>query len=213
VDNGRRAVLPYTSLKLPVTTVEDLVDGARRALGGLERLRGVRSYYAEMLRSYADGASSHVTVWRAVPGRIFIEERTSDGHVGRRSTAGPLTDDERADLLRTARLSPRNLLAHADEIELRMRDHLAPGGLHVVSFPAEFAIYFFDAVRHTCLLTIDLARGRRTAYGDYRDVDGILTPFHERHQGDGRAACFDDRLIAVSYNLAPPDDLWTEPRP
>lgn len=197
-------------MKLPLTTCEAVVEAAQNALGGLERLRGVRTYHAEILRSYADGMSSHVTLWRAAGGRIFIEERSSDGHVGRVSTTDEMTDETRSELVRAARVSPRNLLAHADELELKMRDHLAPGGLHVISYPAEFAIYFFDAVRHTCLLMIDLVRSRRVAYGDYRAVNGILTPYHERHQGEDPSSCWDDRLLSAGYNIDPPADLWTE---
>lgn len=202
-------MVPSPSVKLPLTTCDEVVAAAQTALGGLERLRAVRTYHAEVLRAYADGVSSHLTVWRAAGGRVFIEERTSDGHVGRRSTAGGMSDVERDELVRAARVSPRNLLAHADEIGLRMRDHLAPGGLHVISHPHEFTIYFFDAVRHTCLLMIDLVRNRRVAYGDYRPVDGILTPFHERHQGEDAANCWDDRILTVAYNIEPPDDLWS----
>lgn len=202
-------MVPSPSVKLPLTTCEEVVAAAQTALGGLERLRGIRTYHAEALRSYSDGVSSHLTLWRAAGGRVFIEERMSDGHVGRRSTSGGMSDDEREELVRAARVSPRNLLAHADEIDLKMRDHLAPGGLHVISYPHEFTIYFFDAVRHTCLLMIDLVRNRRVAYGDYRPVDGILTPFHERHQGGDSANCWDDRLLVAAYNIEPPDDLWS----
>ena len=150
-----------------------------------------------------------MTLWRAAGGRVFIEERTIDGQVLRKSTASDMSDAERVEIVRAARVSPRNMLAHADELDLKMREHLAPGGLHVVSYPDEFAIYFFDAVHHTCLLMIDLVRNRRVAYGDYRSVDGILTPFHERHQGADPSSCWDDRVLAVVYNIDPPDGLWT----
>ncbi len=203
-------MVPFPAVKLPLSTCDEVVAAAQSALGGLDRLRDIRTYHAEILRAYADGESAHVTVWRAAGGRVYIEERTSNGHVDLRTTAGGMSDEERSELVRTARVSPRNLLAHADEIELRMREHLAPGGLHVISYPAEFAIYFFDAVRHTCLLMIDLVRSRRVAYGDYRLVNGILTPFHERHHGDDPASCWDDRLLNVAYNLEPPQDLWPE---
>ncbi|MCC6743962.1 MAG: hypothetical protein IT175_08875 [Acidobacteria bacterium] len=201
-------MVPSPTVKLPLSTCEAVVAAAQNALGGLDRLRGVRTFHVELLRSYADGIAAHVTVWRAAGGRVFIEERTSDGHVGRTSTSGALTDEDRSELIRAARLSPRNLLAHADEIELTMRDHLAPGGLHVVSYPAEFSIYFFDAVRHTCLLMIDLVRSRRVAYSDYRPVDGILTPHRERHQGADPSTCWDDRVLSVAYDLDPPPGLW-----
>lgn len=203
------SVVPSPSVKLPLTTCDEVIAAAQTALGGLDRLRDVRTFHAELLRAYADGVTAHVSLWRAAGGRVFIEERTDDGHVARKTTTG-MSDEERHELVRMARVSPRNMLAHADELDLKMRDHLAPGGLHVISYPHEFAIYFFDAVRHTCLLMIDLVRNRRTAYGDYRPIDGILTPFHERHQGEDAASCWDDRILSVSYNLDPPADLWAD---
>lgn len=182
----------------------DLITSARDALGGLDRIRAVRTYNARMRRVRADGRASTVEVWRAAGGRVRVEERTDAGRIVRVANGA-----ERVALLREARVAPRNLLAHADEYALALRDHPAPDGSRIVSFPAEFVLYCFNPTTFHCTRLIDLSAGRRTAFADYRVVDGIATPFSERHTAAEARDGFEDTYLHVAYDLDLPDDLFS----
>ncbi len=152
-----------------------------------------------------------MSIWRAAGGRIRIEERAAASRTIRVADGpvGTLDDTERADLLRDARIAPRNMLAHAAEHPLAMRDRPAPDGSRIVSFPAEFVLYLFRPETFLCARMIDLVRDRRTDFGDYRAVDGITTPFAERHTSTNRTNTFADSYIRVAYNLDLSDTLFT----
>jgi len=196
-------------------TCEELISAAQEALGGLERLRGIRSYQAELRRVRDDGTASTVSVWRAAGGRVRIEERAT----GRRTVrvadgrSGTFGDAERAEMVRDARVVPRNMLAHAGEYALALRDRPAPDGSRIVSFPAEFVLYLFRPETFLCARLIDLSRECRIEYGDYRDVDGVATPFAERHVLTNGGRSFEDTYLRVAYNLELPDELFTAGRP
>src|SRR6185369_16835033 len=146
--------------------LDELIDAAQRAAGGLERLRAIRTYHAEIRRVRESGAASTVLVWRAAGGRVRVEERSSEGRVVR-VTGGPdetFGAAERAELLRDARIAPRNMLAHAAEHALALRNRPAPDGSRIVSFPAEFVLYLFDASTFRCRRLIDLVRNCRIEF-------------------------------------------------
>jgi hypothetical protein len=190
-------------------TLDELIDAAQRAVGGLDRLRAIRTYHAELRRVRESGAASTVLVWRAAGGRVRVEERLPEGRVVR-VTGGPAeTFDpaERAELLRDARIAPRNMLAHAAEHALALRGRPAPDGSHIVSFPAEFVLYLFDASTFRCRRLIDLMRRRRIEFENYREVDGVVTPFVERHVGADQS--FADLYMRVAYDVDVPDKLFT----
>jgi hypothetical protein len=189
-------------------TLTDLIASARGALGGLDRLRGVRSYHAVARRVTASGRASTFAVWRAAGGRVRVEEQTSGGRTVRIANGADGSPDAEM-LVRAARISPRNLLAHADEYALTLRDHAAPDGSRVVSYPAEFVLYCFDPTTFYCTRLIDLTRDCRTAFNDYRIVDGIATPFLERHVLAEPREGFEDIYQHVAYNLNLPDDLFS----
>ena len=188
-------------------TLTDLIANARDALGGIDRLRGVRTYHAVARRVTAGGRASTVAVWRAAGGRIRIEEQTSGGRAVRVAN-GADGSAETAERLRAARISPRNLLAHADEYKLALRDQPAPDGSRIVSFPAEFVLYCFHPTTFYCTRLIDLTRDWRIAFNDYRTVDGIATPFAERHASADAREGYEDRYAQVVYDAELPDDLF-----
>jgi hypothetical protein len=189
-------------------TLTDLIASARGALGGIDRLRGVRSYHAVARRVTASGRASTVAVWRAAGGRIRVEEQSSGGRTVRIANGSNASPDVDA-LVRTARIAPRNLLAHADEYSLTLRDHPASDGSLIVSFPAEFILYCFHPTTFYCTRLIDLTRDCRTAFNNYRVVDGIATPFLERHSLAEPREGFEDIYQHVAYNLNLPDDLFS----
>jgi hypothetical protein len=189
----------------------EIIAAAQQAIGGLDRLRSIRTYHAE-LRRVRDGAgASTVAVWRAAGGRIRIEEQSRRGRTVRvtNGAAGSLGDAERLELLRDARIAPRNMLAHADEYALALRSRPAPDGARLVSFPTEFVLYLFHSELFLCTKLFDLVRNRRIEYADYRNTDGILTPYAERHVFAGRVG-FEDTYRRVAYNLDLADDLFEE---
>lgn len=184
-------------------SVTQLIRRAQKAVGGLDRIRSVRTYFAELVRVPMDGSEPiTITVWRAAGGHIRIEESTSEQTTVRATsgTGDPLDGEEASELRRAARISPRNLLAHADEYELVLREQPAPDGSRIVSFPAEFAVYVFDPSTFLCSLMMDLSRDHKIRYTDYREVDGIFTPFEEIHVTGQRTLLFRDRYLIVSYN-------------
>lgn len=192
-------------------TCAELIEAAQATAGGLDRLRAIRTYHAELRRVRESGAASTVLVWRAAGGRIRIEERSPQGRTVR-VTGGPsetFADTERAELLRDARIAPRNLLAHAAEHGLALRNRPAPDGSRIVSFPGEFVLYLFDSKTFLCRRLIDLVRNRRIEFDGYRIVDGIMTPFVERHVGD---ESFADLYVRVAYDLEISDALFTAER-
>jgi hypothetical protein len=56
--------------------LHQIVASALDAIGGLDRLRAVQTYRAELLRAATSGpaATTAITVWRAAGGRIRVEE-------------------------------------------------------------------------------------------------------------------------------------------
>lgn len=191
-------------------TCDDIIAAAQDAIGGLERLRSIRTYHAEIRRTRANGRTSSVSIWRAAGGRIRVEEAERATRTVRiaNGTAGSFDEAERAELLRDARIAPRNMLAHAGEYDLALRERAAPDGTRIVSFPAEFVLYLFDPATFLCKWVIDLVRNRRTELGDYKVVDAIRTPFIERHIAADPLADFDDRYVRVAYNLELDDELF-----
>lgn len=181
---------------------EELIAAAQEALGGLERIRGIRTYHAVMRRVTDAGAAATVSIWRAAGGKVRIERRaggSTDVRVANGAT-GTIGEDERAEMLRDARLSPRNMLAHAAEYRLTLRSRPAPDGSRLVSFPAEMALYLFDPRTFLCRKLIDLPRRCRVEYEDYRVVDGIPTPFSERRVSNATSG-FRDTYSYVAYNM------------
>jgi hypothetical protein len=185
-----------------------LIAAAQDALGGLERIRSVRTYHAVFNRTHDHGEVETVSVWRAAGGRIRVERRVGDRVDVRvaNGSAGTLDDADRSELLRDARIAPRNMLAHAAEHRLALRSRPAPDGSRIVSFPAELVIYLFDSKSFLCSGVVDLGRHRRAELADYRTVDGIRTPFVERHTLTGRA--FRDVYSEVAFNRELSDDLF-----
>src|SRR5215217_4527189 len=107
---------------------QTLIAAAQHAIGGLARIRAIRTYHAELRRVRDGGGATTVSIWRAAGGRVRIEERVRDGRVVRLANGaeGTIGDAERAEILRDARISPRNMLAHAAEYALALRDRPAP---------------------------------------------------------------------------------------
>ncbi len=188
---------------------QDLIAAAQDAMGGLERLRRIRSYHAVIKRVRNDGAPSTVLVWRAAGGRIRIEERSPAATLVliANGSAGSIDSAERARLLRDARITPRNMLAHADEHALALRSRPAPDGSRLISFPGELVLYLFDPATHLCRRLFDLPRRRRIDLSDYRLVSGVSTAFTERHHlGDDTG--FEDTYQSVAYDLDLSDRLF-----
>jgi hypothetical protein len=181
---------------------QKLIAAAQEALGGIERIKAIRTYHAVMRRMHNDGRTATVSLWRAAGGRIRVEECAPDRTELRVANAAASTfgDAERAELLRDARIAPRNMLAHAAEHRLAMRSRPAPDGSRIVSYPTEFVLYLFNRQTFLCTKMIDLSRHRRIEFRDYRVVDGIATPFAEKHvfADDVR---FDDAYVRIEYNL------------
>ena len=191
-------------------TLAELIDAAQRAVGGLDRLRAIRTYHAELRRVRESGAASTVLVWRAAGGRVRVEERAPERRVVR-VTGGPAeTFDpaERAELLRDARIAPRNMLAHADERKLVLRAMPSFEGTHVLSAPEELVLYFFDPQTKLCVRTIDLAGKRRIEMSDYRTVDGIATPFFERCTRENTDRGYEERFLTIEYNAPVPEGIF-----
>lgn len=191
-------------------TCEELIAAAQEALGGLERIRSVRTYHAVLRRAHETRATETVTVWRAAGGRIRVERRTKNGAVVARvanGTGGSMADDDRVELLRDARIAPRNFLAHAAEHRLALRSRPAPNGCRIVSHPAELVLYLFDPKSFQCAAILDVSRRRRIELFEYRTVSGIATPFREHHVITG-APGFRDTYTAVSYDEPLSDSLF-----
>ena len=191
-------------------TKDELIAAAQKAIGGLDRVRGIRSYRARIRRTYhPENRVAEVTVWRAAGGRVRIEERSGATRVVE-ATHGPdaSSDDVRERILRDARISPRNVLAHAAEHRTTLRGHPAPDGAYVLSLPEELVLYFVDPVEFRCVRLIDLARKRRIAFGDFREVDGIVTPFVESHTHDDRKGAFEDAFQSVAYDVDVPESVF-----
>jgi hypothetical protein len=191
-------------------TKDELIAAAQEAAGGLDRMRAVRSYRARIRRTYyPEGRVAEVTVWRAAGGRVRVEERGGGArHV--EATWGPDASSEevRERLLRDARISPRNVLAHADEHRLALRGHPAPDGAYVLSLADELVLYFIHPVEFRCVRMIDLARKRRIAFSGFRRVDGIVSPFVEQHTFDGSSEYFEDAYQSVAYNVEVPESVF-----
>jgi len=182
----------------------DLIRRAQDALGGLERLADVRTFEAHAKRRRWDGGSSIVSTWRSAGGNVRVDETIGSRTMVRMVREG--SGD--ADLLRAARIAPRNMLAHADEHDLTVREHAAQDGSRLVSFPSEFVLYVIHPDTWLCTLVIDLLQNRRVELGEYRIVDGIATPFLERHIVDGPVRNYDDEYVAVSYNGELPTGIF-----
>lgn len=192
-------------------TRDGLIAAAQTALGGLGRLLAVRSYHARLLRTNgSDGRQSAITIWRAAGGRVRVEEET-EGVRTVRSTggaAGPAAEAERADLLREARIAPRNMLAHAAEHRLSLRSNSAPDGSFVLSMPRDFTIYLIDPASFLCTRMIDIMKDHRVEFGDFRAVDGIATPFFEHHSRRSSPETFEDVYLHVAYDVEPPEGTF-----
>jgi hypothetical protein len=186
------------------TSCADFIRRAQDALGGIERLRDIRTFEAHAKRRQWGGGNSTVSIWRAAGGNIRVEETSGSRTFVRLVRAGSGDDT----LLREARITPRNVLAHADEHNLTVRDHATPSGARLISFPAEFALYVFDPATWLCTLVIDLLRKRRIELTDYRTVDGIATPFLERHVAETDGPSFDQEYVAITYNGILPNGIF-----
>jgi hypothetical protein len=188
-------------------TTEELIAEAREALGGLDRIRAVRSYHSIARRTTRpSGREQTVEVWRAAGGRVRIEERSGRTATVKSTESGKA--DEREELLRDARIAPRNMLAHADERKLVLRAMPSFEGTHVLSAPEELVLYFFDPQTKLCVRTIDLAGKRRIEMSDYRTVDGIATPFFERCTRENTDRGYEERFLTIEYNAPVPEGIF-----
>jgi hypothetical protein len=209
--------------------MRDILAAALAAAGGLDRLRAVRTYRAELLRAPAadPAAATAITVWRAAGGRIRIEEvspigrsvRVVDGDRGTRMDdpegpghVTPLAPGAVAEMRRQARIAPRNLLAHSAERDLAFAgEAAAPGGAPAlaVDLPSESVRYLFDPGTHLCAALLDFAESRHVSFEDYRVVDGIATPFAEREGAlDASSHAFTSVYVKVAYNVELPNGLF-----
>ena len=209
-----------------------LIEAAAAALGGAERLRTIRTYRAEAIRQPAGGGpAAELRVWRAAGGRIRVEETEPgagsrawvvDGDSGvlvsRALPANPprrfpLWAEDVAEIRREARLAPRNVLAHAHELDLAGGEAAhAPDGSPAVALELrpEGVRYYFHPQSFLCVAMVDAARDRRVEYAEYRKVGGVLTPFEERHAIVGRPS--DAHAVeydVVAYDEELPADLFS----
>jgi hypothetical protein len=208
-------------------TIREILTNALVAAGGYERIRAIRSYRAEMRCEWPErGLTSTTLVWRAVGGRVRIEEfsrrgrtvRVVNGDVGVRvdeeGSSGAIRRDvlapeDVAAIRHDARVAPRNLLAHAFDYELIFAGLVkTPNGSRIaLQFPAEQVNYFFDSTTYHCTHLFDV-RDRSVAFDDYRMVAGIATPFVERvTSNNGTESCVKN-YTSVSYDLDLPADLF-----
>jgi hypothetical protein len=199
----------------------EFLESALRAVGGRERVLGVRTYRATAGRD-PDGA--RISIVRAAGGRIRIDDRSDGattsvivvGDAGVRVSGGvavPLAAGEIAEIRRDARLAPRNLLAHAAEHALALVAPTDPDAI-VVELADEGVRYRFSAATLLCSTLVDARRGRVVDYEDYRDIDGLMTPFLERITTG--ATTLELRYEDVAYNEELPEshfalDGWAGP--
>lgn len=113
-------------------------------------------------------------------------------------------------MFREVRLSPRNFLAHADEVNLSAEVLISDGSAPSVrmSAPSLAATALFDLHTTHCLAIEDLGLRITRRFSDYREVDGLLTPFRiEEWSEDSLLRTLS--TVAVRYNLELDDSVFS----
>ena len=186
----------------------DLRSRIEEAMGGLSRIRSVRTFSREVLRRETAPDQRHrllrVLTHRAAGGRLRTEVwEVREGRWDCAAPAGlPPTRGETSSALRLARLEPRNVIAH-----LRERPHAIRTDLRLELLD-ERVVYVFDPNTALCAERFDLPSGDTTSYAEWRCVDGVATPFLEVHESSGRV--IEDRILGVAYDLPLPPGLFAE---
>lgn len=196
-----------------IRTPQELIACCIERMGGLKALLSIRSLYCSSTR-ISNGFMTHVELYRAVGGRIRIEERNEDGHLsiiqinglagsrleassGKRSR---MAQDEIASIKSAVRLYPRNFLAHAGEYQYEFYgvEDLHNRSCYVLHLPVERATYYYTE-QFDCIQLV-YASGHSVEFTDYREIDGLRTPFVERtRKASGEVE--ENRLNRVRYNL------------
>lgn len=205
-----------------IHTPEDLIARCIERMGGLQALASVVSLHCSSTRT-RQHIVAHVELYRAVGGRVRIEESEGDslsivqinGLAGLRSSLRngresryQMSQDEITEIKRAVRLYPRNFLAHADEYQYELSGvkQLKNLSCYVLRLPVERATYYYDAEQFDCIRLVD-ATGQITEFDDYRQVSGLRTPFIERVlKPSGERE--ENVLSQVRYNLKLDDALF-----
>lgn len=196
------------------------------AMGGVERILGVRTFASESIRVRRRGigeteASERRLVFRAAGGRVRIETipmPLGDPVVQAIGAAGPQRYQPRGSeaglppvrweaVLRDVALEPRNMLAHIHERNHAIR--VLPGGAIEIAIEGGEVLYRFDALSGLCDFRRDARSGALTRYLDWIVVAGIATPFLETRESPGDGVVLEDRAVAVAYDLPLPDSLFS----
>ncbi len=169
-----------------------------------------------------------VDIYRAQGGRIRIEKYDQEqkiitilnGLVGIEKTEVliekppilikiiPLELQQIMDIKRTARLYPRNFLAHINEHSynfkgLQLIDNVY---VYVLDLLTEDITYYFDPTTFLCLSLIDKRNSSTTYYSDYQQIDNIFTPLEEKTTLETHTQT--DNIKHIKYNLKLNDELF-----
>lgn len=194
---------------------EYLIARCIERMGGLQAILGVRTLHCSSVRTL-----TQVELYRAVGGRVRIEERSIDGNLSiiqinglaglfSRVESGQesrfeMAQAEMASIKRAVRLYPRNFLAHANEYQYELCG--VENGCYVLHLPVERTTYYYDIEKFDCTKMVD-ASGQIVEFDDYREVDGLRTPFIERtRKVTGEVE--ENLLSQVRYNLKLDDALF-----
>ncbi len=205
-----------------IHTPEDLIARCIEQMGGLQALTSVVSLHCSSTRT-RQRLVAQVELYRAVGGRVRIEESDGDslsivqinGLAGIRSrlrggheSRYQMSQDEITEIKRAVRLYPRNFLAHADEYQYELSgvEQLQNRSCYLLHLPVEGVTYYYDTENFDCIRLVD-ATGQITEFEDYRQVDGLRTPFIERVlKPSGEQE--ENVLSRVRYNLKLDDALF-----
>lgn len=208
-------------------TVDDIVAANLSARGGAERLRALRSLRASGVATASGGRIAHIVREIERPGRLRVEF-TSQGLTAVYVLDGDSGwfVDPLAGQFEPAPLPEEKAAATVDQLDLegplldwREKGHeVALVGretldgkpvdkLELKLHGGEVRFDYLDAETHLLVRSdaVRSVRGRRveleTSYSDYRDVDGLLFPFHIETREKGRPDVLD---VAVdSFELDP----------
>jgi hypothetical protein len=208
--------------------LRELIEQAREALGGQQRLKQIVSFRSDAVRRITgQAAASQFKTHRAVGGRVRLEEifptgrqviQVVNGLTGQKiirhattadETVSDLTPEEIASLRREAKILPRNFLVHADEYEV---GYLGIGQVenlsgHCIEFRQEQIIYCFNPGSYYCQIMTDSIADSVWAFDDFAAVDGIVTPMKVTKRLT-QGVAIEDQLALVRYNEPLPDSLF-----
>jgi hypothetical protein len=221
-------------MRRPIEEAARFIEQCSEALGGKDSLHGVTSFYSQSERCLwmadQEPRTLRVDLYRAVGGRIRIEELDDQAHltvtvvnglsgariIGLKKGEEFIIEEkmeldalEVQGIKRGVRLFPRNFLAHADEHQYDFSgiQQFSNQQVYVITLPAEAVTYHFDTENLTCVKMIDRRNDTVITYEDYRNIEGVITPFVERAVRSERNFQV-DTIKTVEYNQVLEDDLF-----